>query len=181
MNTNYAIYTPRLALRLLTLADATEFANVVRHSPSLHQWIDWCHTEFSDNEALEFIGATRLNWVKANAFGFGLFERETDRFVGMVALNEFYHTFNMGSLGYWIADSAHAKGYAKEGLEALIEFSFSSLLLTRLEIVCDPNNEPSQALAISVGATYECLADNRFIFNGQPKQGKVYAIIPPKK
>ncbi|MCW8346469.1 GNAT family N-acetyltransferase [Vibrio sp. ZSDZ65] len=181
MNTNYAIYTPRLALRLLTLSDAAEFAHVVRRSPSLHQWIDWCHSEFSDIDAHDFIAATRLNWVKANAFGFALFERETDTFVGMVALNEFYHTFNMGSLGYWLADAAHSKGYAKEGLEALIEFSFATLLLTRLEIVCDPYNEPSQALATRVGATYECLADNRFIFNGQPRQGKVYSIIPPKK
>ncbi|MFA0086277.1 GNAT family N-acetyltransferase [Vibrio sp. 10N.261.51.F12] len=181
MNTNYCIYTPRLCLRLLTQEDAIEVAHAIRHSPSLHRWIDWCHAGFSTQEAQDFIGATRVNWIKAQSFGFGLFERDSGSFVGMVALNEFYHTFNMGSLGYWLADSAQSQGYAKEGLEALGEFSFVSLLLTRLEIVCDPNNQPSQDLAIRIGASYECQAENRFIFNGQPKTGLVYSLVPPKK
>ncbi len=112
------------------------------------------------------------------AFGFALFDRKTEQFLGMVALNEFYHTFNMGSLGYWLRDDAQKQGYALEALDALVEFSFANLLLTRLEIVCDPGNTASHRLAERIGATYECLAQNRFIFDGKPKAGLVYSLIP---
>ncbi|MGR5178364.1 GNAT family N-acetyltransferase [Vibrio parahaemolyticus] len=180
MNTQYVIYTRRLCLRLLALEDAEQLRQAIKTSPSLHRWIDWCHRDFTRQEADEFIGATRVNWVKANALGFALFDRENDEFLGMVALNEFYHTFNMGSLGYWVKDSAQHRGFATEALEALIEFSFTRLLLTRLEIVCDPNNTASHKLAERVGAQFECLAKNRFVFNKVPKAGKVYSLIPPK-
>ncbi|MFC5078104.1 Ribosomal-protein-serine acetyltransferase [Vibrio thalassae] len=180
MNTHYTIYTKRLCLRLLELNDAEQLATTIQTSPSLHQWVDWCHKDFTHNEAMEFISATRVNWVKAIAFGFALFDRQDDQFLGMVALNEFYHTFNMGSIGYWLKDSAQQQGYAHEALDALIEFSFTHLLLTRLEIVCDPDNIPSHQLAQRVGATYECVAQNRFVFEGKPKAGWVYSLVPPR-
>lgn len=178
MNTNYTIYTKRLCLRLLTPDEAPILADTICTSPSLHQWIDWCHSEFTESEALDFIGATRLNWVKANAFGFAIFTRSDNEFLGMVALNEFYHTFNMGSLGYWMKDKAQQQGYAVEAMEALVEFSFAHLLLTRLEIVCDPANEPSYRFAEKLGATFECLAKNRYIFNGKPREGMVFSLLP---
>ncbi|PCD88674.1 GNAT family N-acetyltransferase [Vibrio mediterranei] len=181
MNTHYTIYTKRLCLRLLDLNDAEQLAVAIQESPSLHQWIDWCHKDFTQHEAMDFIGATRVNWVKAVAFGFALFDRKTEQFLGMVALNEFYHTFNMGSLGYWLRDDAQKQGYALEALDALVEFSFANLLLTRLEIVCDPGNTASHRLAERIGATYECLAQNRFIFDGKPKAGLVYSLIPPTR
>ncbi|GMQ47074.1 GNAT family N-acetyltransferase [Vibrio sp. 10N] len=178
MNINYTIYTKRLCLRLLTPEEAPQLANAIKTSPSLHQWIDWCHPDYTESEAIDFISATRLNWVKANSFGFALFTRDSNEFLGMVAFNEFYHTFNMGSLGYWLKDVAQHQGYALEAMDALIEFAFVHLLLTRLEIVCDPRNLPSHQLAERLGATFECTAENRYIFNGQPKAGMVYSLTP---
>ncbi|GAL25813.1 putative ribosomal-protein-serine acetyltransferase [Vibrio variabilis] len=59
-----------------------------------------------------------------------------------------------------------------------MEFSFAHLLLTRLEIVCDPANKPSYRFAEKLGATFECLAKNRYIFNGKPREGMVYSLLP---
>ncbi|MCA2453674.1 GNAT family N-acetyltransferase, partial [Vibrio alginolyticus] len=50
--------------------------------------------------------------------------------------------------------------------------------LTRIEIVCDPDNNASQALIESVGAKKEAIARNRFIFHGKPKDGVVYSLLP---
>lgn len=179
MSPDFQIITQRLQLRLITLDDANALVDCIRHSPSLHQWIDWCHSQFSDREADRFILATRLNWVKAEAFGFGVFDKKQRCLVGMVAINELYHTFNMASLGYWIADAYQHQGLGKEALDALIEFCFSRLQLTRLELVCDAENSASQRLALACGAQRECLARNRFLFNGCPKDGVVYSLVPP--
>lgn len=178
MSPDFQIVTQRLQLRLITLGEAAEFAECVRQSPSLHQWIDWCNDQFSTQEAERFILANRLNWVKADAYGFGVFDKKQQKLLGMVAINEFYHTFNMASLGYWVADAYQQQGAGKEALEALIEFCFSRLELTRLEIVCDPDNVASQRLATACGAQQESVARNRFLFDGRPKDGIVYSLIP---
>jgi len=178
MSPDYQIITSEFVLRLVDAEESEALQQLVTRSPSLHQWVEWCHADFSVNEADRFILATRLNWVKSDAYGFGIFRRSDDALVGMVAINELYQTFNMASLGYWLADEYQHQGYARKALLALCEFCFDILKLTRLEIVCDPDNLASQKLATACGAKFETLAANRFIFNGKPKQGAVYSIIP---
>ncbi|MDA0147845.1 GNAT family N-acetyltransferase [Vibrio sp. LaRot3] len=178
MSPDYQIITPQFVLRLIGGECSEQLQTLVAQSPSLHQWIDWCHSDFSHSEAERFLLATRLNWVKSEAYGFGIFRRSDDKLIGMVAINELYQTFNMASIGYWIGDDYQKQGYAKQAVDALVEFCFDILKLTRVEIVCDPENQASQRLAIACGATFETLAANRFVFNGKPKQGAVYSIIP---
>ncbi|MZI92806.1 GNAT family N-acetyltransferase [Vibrio sp. CAIM 722] len=175
---DFHIITQRLQLKLIVLDDNDQLCQCICSSPSLHKWVDWCHAKFSHDEAEGFILATRLNWVKSEAYGFGVYLRKSGELIGMVAINEFYPTFNMASLGYWIRDAYQQLGYGKEALNALVEFSFSQLKLTRLEIVCDPDNLPSQLLAKQCGAQLETIARNRFMYHDQPKDGAVYSIIP---
>ena len=178
MSPDYRISSNRVTLRIIEASDAREFSELVRQSSSLFKWIDWCTPGYSETEAEKFILATRLNWVKADAFGFGVFDNISGNILGMVAINELYHTFNMASLGYWIGDKYQNKGIATEALQALINFCFEQLKLTRLEIVCDPDNLPSQRLIERCGAEKEAIARNRFVFNGKPKDGVVFSIIP---
>ncbi len=178
MSPDYQIITPEFTLRLIDAEQSEVLRQLVIASPSLHQWVEWCHDQFSQEEADRFVLATRLNWVKSDAYGFGIFKRDDNCLIGMVAINELYHTFNMASLGYWIADQYQHQGYGRKALTALCEFCFEVLKLTRLEIVCDPANQPSQQLALACGAQFETLAANRFLFNGKPKSGAVYSIIP---
>lgn len=77
MTPDFQIVTQRLQLRLITADETNDLVECIRQSQSLHHWVDWCHALFSVQEAEQFIQATRLNWVKAEAYGFGVFERET--------------------------------------------------------------------------------------------------------
>ena len=124
MSPDFQINTQNLSLIIIEPSDAHEFSQLIKSSPSLLPWVDWCHDRFSIAEAEKFILATRLNWVKADAFGFGIFERKSDKLVGMVAINELYHTFNMASLGYWVGDHFQRKSIAKE--QKLARFEFGS-------------------------------------------------------
>ncbi|MFA0708894.1 GNAT family N-acetyltransferase, partial [Vibrio sp. 10N.222.48.A3] len=40
-------------------------------------------------------------------------------------------------------------------------------------------NLPSQKLIEKCGAERETIAKNRFLFNGKPKDGVVYSVLPP--
>ena len=178
MSPDYQIITSSLVLRLVDSEEDEELQTLIRQSSSLHDWIEWCHADFSLQEAASFIQSTRVNWIKSQAFGFGVYRRCDDRLIGMVAINELYHTFNMASLGYWIGDEFQQQGYASKAVSALCDFCFDTLKLTRLEIVCDPDNQASRALALACGAEFEAYAANRFLVNRKPKTGAVYAIIP---
>ncbi len=178
MSPDFEIITPHLALRLIPVEDAPTLHQLLAHSPSLQTWLDWCDKDISIKDTQDFLLATRLNWVKTDAFGFGIYDRENNDLVGMVAVNELYHTFNMASIGYWVSDRYQRRGYAREAVCALAEFCFARLRLTRIEIVCDPDNIASQALIESVGALRETIARNRIIFNGKPKDGVVYSLLP---
>ncbi|HHX8324507.1 TPA: GNAT family N-acetyltransferase [Vibrio alginolyticus] len=178
MSPDFEIIAPRLALKLIPAEEAHSLQRLLAESPSLHQWLDWCDKNVTLKTAQDFLLATRLNWVKTEAFGFGIYERQSNTLVGMAAVNELYHTFNMASIGYWVADRYQRQGYAQEAVKALAEFCFAKLSLTRLEIVCDPDNEASQALIESVGAQKEAIARNRFIFQDKPKDGVVFSLLP---
>ncbi|MDF2153622.1 GNAT family protein [Vibrio sp. CAU 1672] len=178
MNPDFEIITPRLKLSLITNDRARELQQLVCQSPSLHQWLDWCHGDFTLKQAGEFIQATRLNWIRMEAFGFGVYQRDSAALIGMVAVNELYQTFNMASIGYWVGDQYQRQGLASEAVAALAELCFAKLGLTRLEVVCDPQNIASQALIEALGAKKEALARHRFIYRGQPKDGLVYSLLP---
>jgi len=178
LNPDQSLATSRLELRLVTNDDLDAFCTIVKSSPSLHQWLDWCHPDFDREEGYDFLLANRLNWLKGLAYGFGVFLRDSDELVGMVALTERSLCFNMGSVGYWVADNHQKQGYAKEALFKLSQFCFEQVKLTRLEIVCDIDNQTSHYVARSLGATQESIARNRFIHDGKTKDGVVFSLIP---
>jgi RimJ/RimL family protein N-acetyltransferase len=177
MSPEFQIITRGFVLRLIKVDESQKLSHCINHSPSLYPWIDWCHSNFSQQEAEAFVKATRLSWIKGEAYGFGVFSRDNSVLLGMVAINEIYHTFNMASIGYWIADEHQKNGLGTNAVKALLEFCFAELSLTRVEVVCDPENNASQKLIISCGGVFETMARNRFIYNGKAKTGAVYSII----
>ena len=178
MKTDFTIFTRNLTLRMPKAEESALLASTVSNSPSLFQWMDWCRADFGKKDAEKFITANQLNWIKDLSYGFAVYRKTDCALLGMVAISEMHYSFNMASIGYWIADQYQQQGYGKEALDALIEFSFDKLKLTRLEIVCDPRNKLSHHLALKAGAVKEGLARNRFIFNDQPRDGLVFSIIP---
>jgi len=172
------IITKRLHLRILHQEDSSALSFRISQSTSLHKWMDWCNSTFSNDDAQEFIKANRLNWIKGTAYGFGIFNRNLDKLIGMVAITEIHAVSNSGCLGYLIADKYQRNGFATEALDALISFSFEKLRLTRLEIICAPENIPSHKIAKACGGLEEGIHRNRFIYNGRAKNGLVFSIIP---
>lgn len=173
-----SIHTARLELRLINNDHLNEFCELVCHSKSLHQWVDWCHPAFTQQDGYDFLIANRINWLKSLSYGFGVFLKDSDELVGMVALTERYYSFNMGTIGYWLGDAHQGKGYAGEALIGLCSFCFEEIGLTRLEIVCDTGNIASHTVARKIGAIEEGLARNRFIHADQVKDGLVFSLIP---
>lgn len=177
MTPNVKLTSANLTLRLISPDEIPQLQSLICTSPNLHYWIDWCHADFSQQEANLFICSTRASWIQSTSFGFGVYDTE-EKLMGMVAINECYHSYNMVSIGYWIADKYQQQGVAFEALMTLIQFCFNELKVQRIEIVCHPDNIASQRLITKCGAQFEGKSRNRYIFDDKPQDGFIYGLIP---
>lgn len=179
MKLDYQLTTPRLILRPFKTADLNAFFEAVSQSaPYLKPWLEWCDSDFDQQQAHEWIAASRLSWQHDYSYELAIFDRFSDNFVGTVSLSAITPLFNSANLGYWISHSYHRQGMATEASLAIIQFGFQILGLTRLEIITHIDNYASQKTALACNAIFECEARNRIFYRNKPINGYVYSLIP---
>jgi ribosomal-protein-alanine N-acetyltransferase len=111
------------------------------------------------------------------AYGFGLFRRADDRFIGEVSLGTVHRgPFQSASIGYWV-DRRHAgNGYVPEGVALIIRYGFDDLHLHRLEAAIVPRNSASRRVAAKLGLREEGTSARFLQINGVYEDHVRYAI-----
>ncbi|USH01256.1 GNAT family N-acetyltransferase [Grimontia kaedaensis] len=179
MQANLEFQTDRLILRALNQVDVAPLKKAIAESSdTISPWLDWCHEGFDDMDAEAWVNRSRQGWLTGASFELATFEIETGELVGCVYLSSIDSVANMANLGYWIATKFQGRGYALEAVEAAANLAFGHLLLTRLELVMDPANEASIRIAEKLRATFECRARNRYMYDGEAREGLVYSLVP---
>ncbi|WP_270697720.1 GNAT family N-acetyltransferase, partial [Aeromonas sp. QDB39] len=93
-------------------------------------------------------------------------------------INQLSPHHRYGNIGYWVRQSRQGQGIARQAVALLRDFGFQQLGLFRLEIVMGVGNSASEAVAIAVGATFECRARNRIFLHGRPLDALIYSLVP---
>ena len=101
----------------------------------------------------EQILARNEEYKKQGQGVWGVFERETDRFLGQTILQPLPET-GEPEIGYHFAVEAQGAGYATEAARRLLEYGFCELKLPRIVAVILPDNLPSQAVMKKLGLPY---------------------------
>ena len=92
------------------------------------------------------------DWRNDTGYSMFLFDRVSSEILGGISLSNVRRgVAQCGTLGYWMGEAHASKGYMREGLRLLLEFSFRELSLHRVEAACLPINEPSQKLLQGAG------------------------------
>jgi ribosomal-protein-serine acetyltransferase len=168
-----------LLLRPFATTDAGAFTQAVRESVStVGRWMSWCHADYSVDEALSWISLCDLGRVDGSSHEVGIFEEATGALLGGAGLNHFNTDHNFCNLGYWVRQSAQGRRIATRAADALAHFGFQELGLTRIEIVVAEGNDASSAVALQVGASFECLARHRLVVHNTLVAARVYSLIP---
>ncbi|CZF82170.1 GNAT family N-acetyltransferase [Grimontia marina] len=179
MQANLEFQTERLILRALKQVDVLPLQKAISESAdTISPWLDWCHEGFDEIDAEAWINRSRQGWLTGTSFELAAFEIETGELVGCVYVSSIDSVANMANLGYWIATKFQSRGYALEAAEVAATLAFGHLLLTRLELVMDPANETSIRIAEKLRATFECRARNRYMYDGEAREGLVYSLTP---
>jgi ribosomal-protein-alanine N-acetyltransferase len=79
-----------------------------------------------------------------------------------------YRLFNTGLSG---------RGYVSEATRLLVNYLFRAYQYNRIELMMDPDNAPSERVALKCGFTYEGLLRQAFFVNGEIRDVKLYSLL----
>ena len=108
-------------------------------------------------------------------FGFGIFHQ--GRFVGEITLSSIQRgPLQSAFVGYWIDEAVAGQGLMPEAVVTLLQHSFESLRLHRIEINIIPRNTPSRRVVEKLGVRYEGIAERYLEIDGAWEDHARYAI-----
>ncbi len=137
----------------------------------------WCHSEYSLGDSIAWVRTSSERWESGAEYAFAIFD-QVGEYAGGCGLNGFNRLHNFANLGYWVRESRQRQGVAVDAVHALCKFGFTTLGLSRIEIVVASENMPSRRVAEKAGAMYECLARNRLLIHNRLHTAAVYSLVP---
>jgi len=143
------LYTARLTLRPLTIADHPAYAAFMASPRSIYMG-----GPYDPNKTWGWFCHDAGQWA---LFGFGglmIDATATGETIGCVSINH-GPLFPEPELGWFLYDGHEGRGYATEAACALRDWAFATRGLPTLVSYIDPPNHASAAVALRLGATLD--------------------------
>lgn len=126
-------------------------------------------------------GEAFLNYIKntesdASNYQYGIFNKEDDKFIGMISLENVDEDNKKCELGYWVADEYRGKGLVKEASILLTKYAFSKLGMNKITAFVIKENTASISLLISLGFEIEGLLKDDVYNKGQFADRYAFAL-----
>ena len=145
--------------------------------PELAAWMPWCHPDYSLDETRSCILSRDEAWKRDSEYGFGIFDKQSGRYLGGVGLNFVNRNHDLVNLGYWVRTSATGRGIASSATRLVARFAFEHLGFQRVEILAATGNLASQRVAEKAGAVKEAVLRKRLRLHGKPVDGVLYSFV----
>lgn len=141
--------TARLTLRCVAAADAAATSALM--TPEVSRWVaDW-PLPFTPDMAAARIEAMRQRAFAGDALPFALVERASGGLVGWSVLHREGENRHRGSLGYWLGEAWHRRGYMREVVPVVLQVGFARLDLDVIEAAAQLANAGSFAIMRACG------------------------------
>ena len=123
-------------------------------TPVISRWTaNWRHP-FTSAMAEERIAATLADNVAGLGFNRVLLDKGDDCLIGWFRVTLTSDNPRTGSLGYWLIDAVHGRGYLTEALPVFVQAAVVALKLERLEAGAQPGNAASIAALKRLGMQF---------------------------
>lgn len=170
------IETPRLYLRRFQLADLHTFL-AYRNDPEVARYQSWEQT--GEHEARDFIAEQQhiAPGQHGEWFQFAIVDKTSGVLVGDCGLGMRTDEPVQATIGYSFAREHQGKGYATEGVRAVLQYAFETLRLHRVTATADCRNMRSVALLERLGMRREAHAIECCWFKGEWSDEYSYAML----
>lgn len=82
-----------------------------------------------------------------------------------------------GTLGYWVGEEYARRGYMTEAINAVVQYAFTELDLSRIESACLADNKPSRGVLEKCGFKYEGVAQAYIQIDGRWRTHVLYSAL----
>lgn len=111
-------------------------------------------------------------------YSFGIFDRETDRLVGNIALSQIFRgQLQSCNIGYYLDKDFNGRGYMSEAVRLAVGFAFNELKLHRIEAGVAPHNLGSMRVLEKAGFQKEGIARKNVLLNGEWHDHQILAML----
>lgn len=169
------IETERLILRKLEMSDAQDMYEYSR-DPMVAKHVLWdAHTSLSESR-----GTIRYMIRKYRAgdpSSWGIEDKQTGKMIGTIGYMWYQRENNSCEIGYSLSRAFWNRGYMTEALKAVIEYSFHTLHIHRVEAQHETENAASGRVMAKCGMKKEGTLRGRLYNKGRYVDVDVYAIL----
>ena len=150
------IETERLILRQIEEKDVKNLVEQINNL-NISKWLLVVPYPYTIEDAKWYINhiAEKYKEEPQNSYDFALEIKKNPGLIGGMSISNIDYDQGTAELGYWIGQNYWRKGYASEGVKAMINYAFNKLNLRRLSIPAFSTNKGSNGLAKSLGFTFE--------------------------
>ena len=125
----------------------------------LQEWLFWAHGfegECPEIDYLEQI-SRRLSaaFNMRNELHFLIFRKDNHVLIGSCSIHNINWKVSSAEIGYWCRTSKIGKGFIREAVSTLIDNTFNSIGLHRMNIICDIENTKSVSIPEILGFNLE--------------------------
>jgi [ribosomal protein S5]-alanine N-acetyltransferase len=146
------IDTARLRLRPVRQADATLLPDLI--TPVISRWTaNWIYP-FTRAMAEERVASTLTDNAAGIGFNRVLTDKADGRLIGWFRATLLSEAPRTASIGYWLIDAVHGRGYLTEALPVFVQAAVAALNLERLESGAQPENAASIAALTRIGLRF---------------------------
>jgi ribosomal-protein-serine acetyltransferase len=170
--------TTRLVLAPIEVVDSEDMFHAVEASrKELEPWLPWVPFNIDPSSSYRYAEASATDWAQGRACRFGIRERTTRRFMGVVGLETLAHLHESCELGYWLRTDTVGRGYMTEASRALLDWAFGPLHAHRVRVAASTENHPSLAVIKRLGFRFEGIARQAERCGGRWLDHAVFALL----
>jgi len=164
-----------LKLALVEPSFATRYLELVEYERDyLSQMLAWPAHAHSEEFFLTFIENSIQDYEKGISLTCAMiFQNEL---VGNVSLNKIDHPLKKAEIGYWLSSKYQGNGLVTKSVSSLINYSFCTLNLDKVQISAAKENQSSRAVAERLQMSLEGLITNSENINGRIVDHAIYGL-----
>ncbi len=145
------INSQRLTLKSpVNLINANEVLTTINNVETL-KYLSAAPKIYTIENAQSFLNFLAITENSEKSLELGAFEKSSNKYIGMITLENIDFIKYSCELGYWISKPYVGEGFAFEGCEQLIRFAFEQLNMRRIDAFVIKENSKSIALLERLG------------------------------
>lgn len=170
--------TKRLYLHPLDATDTRDlWAAVDSSRAQLEPWLPWVPFNTDLDSSGRYAEASAADWDAARATRFGIRDRSSRRFLGVIGLESFTHLHESVELGYWLRTDSVGNGLMTEAGRAVLDWAFGPLNAHRVRVAAATDNHASLSVIGRLGFRFEGHARQAERCHGRWLDHAVFALL----